>query len=105
MPSGLRRLLDAVRAAGARPYIVGGAVRDARLGLPVKDFDVEECGITSDRLKETLTSVGEVNAVGEAFTVYKVAGLEGVEGQVDVSISRRESKVGPGHRRLAHAGQ
>ena len=104
MPSGLRRLLDAVRAAGARPYIVGGAVRDARLGLPVKDFDVEVFGITSDRLKETLTSVGEVNAVGEAFTVYKVAGLEGVEGQVDVSIPRRDSKVGPGHRGIAVAG-
>jgi len=104
MPSGLRRLLDAVIAAGARPYIVGGAVRDARLGLPVKDFDVEVFGITSDRLKETLASVGEVNAVGEAFTVYKVAGLEGVEGQVDVSIPRRDSKVGPGHRGIAVAG-
>ena len=104
MPSGLRRLLDAVIAAGARPYIVGGAVRDARLGLPVKDFDVKVFGITSDRLKETLASVGEVNAVGEAFTVYKVAGLEGVEGQVDVSIPRRDSKVGPGHRGIAVAG-
>lgn len=104
MPAGLRRLLDAVVASGGRPYIVGGAVRDAFLGLPVKDFDVEVFGLGPDRLKESLASVGEVNAVGEAFTVYKVAGLEGVEGHVDVSIPRRDSKVGPGHRGIAVAG-
>lgn len=104
LPPGLRRLLDAVVASGGRPYIVGGAVRDALLGLPVKDFDVEVFGLASDHLKETLASVGAVNAVGEAFTVYKVAGLEAVEGHVDVSIPRRDSKVGPGHRGIAVAG-
>jgi tRNA nucleotidyltransferase (CCA-adding enzyme) len=104
LPPGLRRLIDAVSAAGGRPYIVGGAVRDALLGLPVKDFDVEVFGLASDRLKETLASVGDVNVVGEAFTVYKVAGLEGVPGHVDVSIPRRDSKIGPGHRGIAVAG-
>jgi tRNA nucleotidyltransferase (CCA-adding enzyme) len=104
MPAGLRRLLEAVTAAGGKPYIVGGAVRDALLGLPVKDFDVEVFGLGPDRLKESLASLGEVNAVGEAFTVYKVAGLEGVDGQVDVSIPRRDSKVGPGHRGIAVEG-
>ena len=100
---GLRRLLDAVAAAGGRPYIVGGAVRDAVLGLPVNDFDVEVFGLPPDRLKEVLASVGEVNAVGEAFTVYKVTGLEGTD-PVDVSIPRRDSKVGPGHRGIAVSG-
>ena len=104
MPAGLRRLLDAVVAAGGRPYVVGGAVRDALLGLPVKDFDVEVFGLAADRLKAALASVGDVNAVGEAFTVYKVTGLEGVEGPVDVSIPRRDSKAGPGHRGIAVAG-
>jgi len=104
MPAGLRRLLDAVAAAGGRPYIVGGAVRDALLGLPVKDFDVEVFGLGPDRLKESLAPLGEVNAVGEAFTVYKVSGLEGVDGPIDVSIPRRDSKVGPGHRGIAVAG-
>jgi tRNA nucleotidyltransferase (CCA-adding enzyme) len=104
MPRGLRRLLDAVVRAGGRPYIVGGAVRDAHLGLAVKDFDVEVFGLASDRLKDVLASQGEVNAVGEAFTVYKVTGLEGVEDPIDVSIPRRDSKVGPGHRGIAVAG-
>ena len=34
VPSGVRRLLEALRDAGGRPYLVGGAVRDALLGLP-----------------------------------------------------------------------
>ena len=90
-------------AAGGRPYIVGGAVRDVVLGLPVEEFDVEVFGLAPDRLKDALSSVGQVNAVGEAFTVYKVTGLEGV-GAVDVSIPRRDSKVGPGHRGIAVSG-
>jgi len=104
IPPALRRLLDAVAVAGGRPYVVGGAVRDALLGLPVKDFDVEVFGLHPDRLKTALQSIGDVNAVGEAFTVYKVAGLEGVDGSIDVSIPRRDSKVGPGHRGIAVAG-
>ena len=104
MPPGLRRLLDAVAAAGGRPYVVGGAVRDALLGLPVNDFDVEVFGLPGERLKDALASQGEVNAVGEAFTVYKVAGLEGMAEPVDVSLPRRDSKVGPGHRGIAVEG-
>ncbi|HEY8147652.1 MAG TPA: CCA tRNA nucleotidyltransferase, partial [Vicinamibacteria bacterium] len=41
VPSGVRRLLEALRDAGGRPYLVGGAVRDALLGQPHKDLDIE----------------------------------------------------------------
>ena len=34
LPPGLLRLVEALRAAEGRPYLVGGAVRDALLGLP-----------------------------------------------------------------------
>jgi tRNA nucleotidyltransferase (CCA-adding enzyme) len=104
LPPGLRPLLEAVRQAGGRPLVVGGAVRDALLGLPVKDYDVEVFGLTAERLREVLASLGSVNTVGEAFTVYKLSGLAGVEGAVDVSLPRRDSKVGPGHRGIAVAG-
>lgn len=104
LPSALRPLLDAVRTAGGRPLVVGGAVRDALLGLPVKDYDVEVFGVTPERLREVLAALGSVNAVGEAFTVYKLSGLPGVEGAVDVSLPRRDSKVGPGHRGIAVSG-
>jgi tRNA nucleotidyltransferase (CCA-adding enzyme) len=104
VPPGLQRLLDALRAAGGRPFLVGGAVRDALLGLPVKDYDVEVFGLTAEALKAALAPLGSLNAVGEAFTVFKLAGLEGIEGGVDVSLPRRDSKVGPGHRGISVEG-
>ena len=104
IPPGLRGLLGSLRAAGGRPFIVGGAVRDTLLGLSVKDFDVEVFGLPVEALKAALAPLGSVSAVGEAFTVFKLAGLEGVEGAVDVSLPRRDSKVGPGHRGIAVEG-
>ncbi len=84
-------IAQAVRDAGGRALIVGGWVRDRLLGRDAKDIDVEVYGLPADRLKELLTRIGPVNTVGESFTVYKVAGL-------DVSLPRRESKTGRGHK-------
>jgi tRNA nucleotidyltransferase (CCA-adding enzyme) len=104
LPPGLARLLAALRAAGGRPYVVGGAVRDGILGLPVKDYDVEVFGLPADRLEPLLAPHGRVDAVGQAFRVYKLSGVDGVEGAVDVALPRRDSKVGPGHRGIAAEG-
>ena len=87
----------AVHEAGGRALIVGGWVRDRLMGLPSKDIDVEVFGIDGDRLKEILQKFGSVNTVGESFTVYKVADL-------DVSLPRRESKTGRGHRGFTVSG-
>ncbi len=81
----------AVRDAGGRALIVGGWVRDRALGLTSKDLDIEVFGLPADRLRALLEHVGPVNTVGESFTVYKLADL-------DVSLPRRESKTGRGHR-------
>lgn len=81
----------AVRDANGRALIVGGWVRDTLLGRDAKDVDLEVYGLSADRLKDVLAAFGSVNTVGESFTVYKVADL-------DVSLPRRESKVGRGHR-------
>ncbi len=80
-----------VRDAGGRALFVGGWVRDRLLGRPSKDVDLEVYGIPATRLRELLSAFGTVNTVGESFTVYKVADL-------DVSVPRRESKSGRGHR-------
>ena len=104
LPAGLGRVLEALRAAGGRPYVVGGAVRDALLGLPVHDFDVEVHGLPAERLAAILGEAGKVDAVGQSFTVYKLSGLEAVSGAVDFSLPRRDSKVAPGHRGIAVAG-
>jgi tRNA nucleotidyltransferase (CCA-adding enzyme) len=81
----------AARDHGGRALIVGGWVRDRLLGHDAKDIDLEVYGLPAAELKTLLARFGPVNAVGESFTVYKVADL-------DVALPRRESKVGRGHR-------
>lgn len=104
LPPGLVRVLGLLRAAGGRPFVVGGTVRDALLGLESKDWDIEVFGLGADRLEGVLRGAGRVDAVGQAFRVYKLSGVEGVDGAVDVALPRRDSKVGPGHRGIAVAG-
>src|SRR4051812_10018116 len=82
----------AVREAGGRAMLVGGCVRDELMGIPHKDWDVEVYGIEPEKLREILDCFGEVIIVGEAFAVYKLGN------DLDVSIPRRERKVGKGHR-------
>jgi hypothetical protein len=91
LPAPALALARAIGEAGGRALVVGGWVRDCRLGLASKDVDLEAYGLDGASLRRVLERVGQVDAVGEAFTVYKVAG-------VDVSLPRRESKAGRGHR-------
>ena len=86
-----------VREHGGRALVVGGWVRDRLLGRPGKDVDLEVYGLPAPRLKPLLDSLGSVNTVGESFTVYKVL-------DVDVSLPRRESKIGRGHRAFEVSG-
>lgn len=88
-------LIARLLAAGGRPVLVGGMVRDHLLGLDCKDVDIEVFGLSLERLTETLSAFGEVHAVGKCFGVLKLR-LDGYE--VDVSLPRRERKVGLGHR-------
>jgi tRNA nucleotidyltransferase (CCA-adding enzyme) len=104
LPDGLQRLLGALREAGGKPYLVGGAVRDALVGRPFEDWDVEVFGLPPERLEPVLAGVARVDAVGQAFSVYKLSGLAGVAGAVDVSLPRRDSKTGPGHRGIQVSG-
>jgi tRNA nucleotidyltransferase (CCA-adding enzyme) len=86
-----RELAIVVRDAGGRALIVGGWVRDRLLGRESINIDLEVFGIPVDRLRELLERFGRVEAVGESFQVYKL-------GAVDVSLPRRDSKAGRGHR-------
>ncbi len=72
--------------------LVGGCVRDELMNVAPKDWDLEIYGIEPQKLREILETFGRVDAVGEAFTVYKI-------GQdLDVALPRRERKIGRGHR-------
>jgi tRNA nucleotidyltransferase (CCA-adding enzyme) len=96
------RVCEAVRAAGGRAMLVGGWVRDLLLGHESKDYDLEVYGVAPDALRTLLKGFGRVNTVGEHFAVYKLicggsaSNTERLE--IDVSIPRRESKSGHGHR-------
>ena len=92
-----RRIAMAVREAGGRALIVGGWVRDRLLGREEKDIDIEVFGVPVDRLRGVLDSIGRVKTIGDSFQVYKVT-------DIDVSLPRRESKSGRGHRGFAIAG-
>ena len=92
LPQKIIDLAAAVSANGGRAMLVGGCVRDELMGIEHKDWDVEVYGVEPVRLREMLDVVGDVNIVGEAFTVYKIGN------ELDVSIPRRERKVGSGHR-------
>jgi tRNA nucleotidyltransferase (CCA-adding enzyme) len=83
----------AVDLAGGRAHIVGGAVRDALLGLPSAEVDVEVFGIEPARLTKLVDRIAPVSLVGASFGVLKLHGP-----RIDVSIPRRERKVGQGHR-------
>jgi tRNA nucleotidyltransferase (CCA-adding enzyme) len=91
VPPQLETVLRDLDAAGFRAILVGGAVRDALLGIPAKDFDVEVYGLSYDRLVGLLSPYGRVDLVGKSFGVVKL-------GAWDFSIPRRESKTGPHHR-------
>jgi tRNA nucleotidyltransferase (CCA-adding enzyme) len=103
-PPGLDQVLAALREAGGRPFVVGGAVRDSLLGLAIEDWDVEVFGLPADRLEVVLAAHGRADAVGQSFCVYKLSNIEGVSGVVDVSLPRRDSKVAAGHRGIAVTG-
>jgi tRNA nucleotidyltransferase (CCA-adding enzyme) len=92
LPDKIINLAEAVRAEGGRALLVGGCVRDELMGREAKDWDLEVYGIEPRRLREVLDQFGEVNVVGEAFTVYKLGA------DLDVSVPRRERKSGRGHR-------
>ena len=89
-------IAEAVRGAGGRALVVGGWVRDRLLGTALPDpaaanVDLEVFGVPPDQLRSMLEAFGRVEAVGAVFQVYKL-------GSIDVSLPRRESKSGRGHK-------
>lgn len=92
----VRTLTAALQAQGGRPILVGGSVRDHWLGQQwPKDLDLEVYGLTPAELERTLTPFGKVLRIGRSFGVLK---LITASAEYDVSLPRRESKTGRGHK-------
>jgi tRNA nucleotidyltransferase (CCA-adding enzyme) len=92
----LASLVSDVSRAGGRALVVGGCVRDAALGRSPVDLDVEVYGIEAERLVALVSRRFPVDLVGRSFGVLKLRGTP-----IDVSLPRRESKRGSGHRGFA----
>ena len=92
----IRELIQKLNKQGHRALIVGGAVRDALLGIAPKDIDIEVYNISYNDLMQFLSHFGKVNLVGKKFGVIKFHPT-GSEMDYDFSIPRKENKVGIGH--------
>uniref|UniRef100_A0A832MM75 Polynucleotide adenylyltransferase n=1 Tax=Eiseniibacteriota bacterium TaxID=2212470 RepID=A0A832MM75_UNCEI len=95
IPPDVARILERTPQL-ARAYLVGGWVRDALLGRPLEDVDLEVFGVGEQELAAALSRWGRVDAVGRSFGVLKLT--TGERRRVDVTLPRRDSKVRPGHR-------
>lgn len=69
-------------------YLVGGAVRDKLLGLPVKDRDWVVVGATAEDMKAQ-----GYRQVGRDFPVFLHP-----QSNEEYALARTERKIGPGHR-------
>lgn len=97
--SACKRVLRLICNAGGRPRLVGGCVRDALLGMAPKDIDIEVYGIPAKELQRILEANFGIELVGRAFSVFKIKGVE-----IDISLPRRETKTGKGHKGFAVTG-
>lgn len=94
-----QQVAHAAHERGGRALLVGGYVRDALLGQTPKDADIEVYGLEAPVLRELLQKLGRVDCVGESFRVYKLVWKwDGARHELDVSLPRRDRKVGEGHK-------
>ena len=92
----LTKLANAIHQQGGQPILVGGSVRDYLLGKIIpKDLDLEVYHLEANELERVLSQFGKVLRVGKSFGVLK---LITDHAEYDVSLPRRESKTGKGHK-------
>jgi tRNA nucleotidyltransferase (CCA-adding enzyme) len=94
------------RAPGLTPhaFLVGGFVRDLVLKRHPKDADLEVYGVDAKKLERMLKKMfpKRVKTVGKSFGVFNVQVSRTIN--LDVSIPRRESKTGRGHKGFSIKG-
>lgn len=95
----ITRIAEAIAEAGVRAVIVGGSVCDHLLGRARSgDVGVELFGISASDAQLVLARFGDVQAVGRAFGVLRIKGLD-----VDFSLPRRSSVSGAARGDLGQA--
>ena len=95
IPSNLEKIVEDIRIARGRSYLVGGAVIDILKERPLKDWDIEVYKLSLQKLEDLLSKYGKPNLVGKSFGIINLR-VDGVE--YDFSIPRKENRVGLGHK-------
>ncbi|MEC7274124.1 MAG: tRNA nucleotidyltransferase, partial [Verrucomicrobiota bacterium] len=88
----VQHIAKVLRDLGGRVLLVGGCVRDSLLSIPSKDIDMEVYGLDASVVESALAAKYRLDTVGRAFGVFILKGLN-----IDLSLPRRESSVGPKH--------
>ncbi len=91
-------IINTLNRLGHQSLIVGGAVRDAILGITPKDIDIEVFKISYDGLMNFLSKYGKVDLVGKNFGVIKFKPTNGIGIDYDFSVPRKENKIGVTHK-------
>ena len=85
-------------AENSELYVVGGSVRDAFIGKPIKDVDMVVDGLSMSGIQKVLKPYGKMSLVGESFKVIKFR-PHGHEGEdFDIAVPRIDKKIGKGHK-------
>lgn len=82
----VREIQAEITAHGGRVLLVGGAVRDFLLGLPIKDIDIEVHGMPFDQLHALLQRFGTVSLMGKSFGVLRYPGID-----IDWAVPRTDA--------------
>lgn len=96
-PPSAQAVLDRLRQKCNEVFVVGGSVVDAILGDDPVDYDFEVYGHSYEELAEILAP-WEPKLTGKQFGIIKLSHklTDGVD--IDVSVPRRDNKVGTGHK-------
>ena len=89
----LRGIAAVAEIHGARPYLVGGAVRDALLGLKVTDIDIAVVGMTSGFPRGAAAAL---NGKVVAHSQFNTFALNASGRHIDLAMARHEDYAHPG---------
>lgn len=79
-------IVQIINKQNAKAYLVGGAVRDILLKIPIVDIDIEVHGLSIEQLSLILSQFGRVSYVGKSFGVLKIDNIN-----IDWSLPRTDS--------------
>lgn len=77
-----------IKQAGGTLYLVGGAIRNHLLNMPVTDKDYCVTGLTKEQFQ---TLFPEAKIQGKDFPVF-------ILNQTEIALARKERKIGKGHK-------